>query len=158
MLGFQKTLHKTTTSLDVLKMELINYQWPTIERVRFEGQIYLHGILRQGHTNRGQLLGAYPGVGAAAGSVISWTRYSSSGRSAFTFRRIDRGDVGDFAGTGVVNPHPSDVIVAVGAERMRFGRWVDYGAKIEAMQDYNRNFAKDVPNLNLQLTGQLHPW
>jgi hypothetical protein len=158
MLGFQKTLNKTSTSLDVLKMEVINYQWPSIERVRIEGLIYVHGILRQGHTNRGQLLGAYPGVGAAAGSVISWTRYSTSGRSAFTLRRILRDDSGDFVGTGIVLPHASDVIVAVGAERMRFGRLVDYSAKIEAMQDYNRNFAKDVPNLNLQLTAQLHPW
>jgi hypothetical protein len=158
MLGFQKILRRRAHTFDVLKAEVINYQLPTAARYRFENAVYLHFTLRQGHTNRGQLLGASAGVAAAAASTLSWTRYSASGRTAFTFRRIVRNDAGDYPGNGIVNPRASDVLIAVGAERMRFGRFVDYGAKIEAMDELNRNFTNDVANLNLQITARLHPW
>jgi len=48
-------------------------------------------------------------------------------------------------------------VIAAEMERMRFGRYVDYGVKAGIMQDFNRNFSKDVANLNLQLTARLHP-
>jgi hypothetical protein len=158
MLGFQKILRRNPDALSVLKLEIINYQLPTLARIRFEGRVYLHSILRQGHTNRGQLLGASAGVGQAAASVVEWSRYSSSGRTSAFFRRIVRAQVGDFVGTGIVNPRGSDVVIAGELERMQFGRIADFGAKLGVMQDYNRNFSKDVPNLNLQLTARLHPW
>jgi len=158
MLGFQKILRRSPTTLDVLKTELTNYQLPSIARVRLQGLIYVHGILRQGHTNRGQLLGVSAGVGAAAASTISWTRYSPRGRSSFLLRRIVRDQANVFAGNGTVTPALSDVIVSAGAERMRFGRRVDFGAKAELMEDFNHNFSKNVPNLNLQVTARLHSW
>jgi hypothetical protein len=158
MLGFQKMLNVGPGRMDVLKTELMNYQLPGIARVRSEGRIYLHGVLRQGHTNRGQLLGTSAGVGAAAASVISWTRYSPTGKTAYTLRRIVQDDNGVFNATGIENPRSSDVIVAAGMEKMRFGRRMDLGAKVEMMQDYNRNFSKDVPNLNLQITARVHSW
>jgi len=158
MLGFQKILRRSPTTLDVLKTELINYQLPSIARVRLQGLIYVHGILRQGHTNRGQLLGASAGVGAAAASTISWTRYSPRGRTSFLFRRIVRDQANVFAANGTVTPALSDVIVSAGAERMRFGRRVDFGAKAELMEAFNHNFSKNVPNLNLQVTARLHSW
>ncbi len=148
MLGFQKTLFRADSALDVIKGELINFQFPA-------GSVYLHEQLVQGHTNRGQLLGAAIGVQTAAASTLSWTRYTQAGRTTATFRRIVRADKGQYLVTGVVDPRSSDVIIAAGLERMRFGRRIDVGAKVEAMQDFNRNFAKDVPNLNLQLTGRL---
>ena len=158
MLGFQKTLRRSSTTLDVLKTEFVNYQLPSIARVRYQGRVYLHGTLRQGHTNRGQLLGVSAGVGNAAASTISWTRYSPRGRSSFFLRRIVQDQADLFAGTPTVTPALSNVIISAGAERMRFGRRVDFGAKAELMQDFNYNFSKNVPNLNLQLTARLHSW
>ena len=158
MIGFQKTLRQSALGFNVLKFEAINYQLSTLVRPRpAEGAIYLHGILRQGHTNRGQLLGSSAGVFAAAASVIEWSRYSTSGRTSWFLRRIVRAQEGDFYRTGIQNPRGSDVLIAAEAERMRFGRYVDFGAKIGLMQDFNRNFSKDTPNLNLQLTSRLHP-
>lgn len=157
MLGVQKTVAQSNV-LDVFKLEVMNYQQAAIARVRLEAGIYVHVWLPQGHTNRGQLLGAAAGPGFAAASTFSWSRYSPAGRSALTFRRIVRGQAGDYLGTGTINPHGSDVIIAAGVEWMRFHRRVDYGAKLEAMQDLNRNFEKDAPNLNLQFTARLHPW
>jgi hypothetical protein len=157
MLGMQKVLRRKD-HFDVLRGEVINYQLPTIARVRDEGAVYLHTRLTQGHTNRGQLLGASAGVGAAAASTLSWTRYSSAGRTTFLVRRIVRADRGNYQNTRMEDPRASDVIMSYGAERMRFGTKVDVGAKLEVMEDYNRNFARDVPNLNLQLTARWHPF
>jgi hypothetical protein len=158
MLGFQKVLRASSGSIDVLRGELVNYQEPTVARDRGEGGVYVHGTLAQGHTNRGQLLGASPGAGWAAGSTLAWTRYAAAGRTTVTLRRIVRNQRGDFQATGTVDPRGSDVIMAAGLERMRLGKHADLGAKIEAMQDFNRDFQKDVPNVNLQLTTRLHAW
>ncbi|MGH7604144.1 MAG: hypothetical protein ACRENK_09135 [Gemmatimonadaceae bacterium] len=158
MLGFQKTLHVASDHLDVLRAELVNYQEPGLARDRVEAGIYVHFTLEQGHTNRGQLLGASPGAGWAAASSISWTRYSPQSRTTFSMHRIVRDQRGDFQDTGIFDPRSSDVIVAAGIERMRLGYRADFGGKIEAMQDFNRNFAGDDGNLNLQLTAHLHAW
>ena len=89
---------------------------------------------------------------------LAVTRYSPGGRTTATLRRIVRAQRGNFQTTGMVDPRGNDVIVAAGLERAWEGRRADIGAKIEAMENYNRNFAKDVPNLNLQFTTRLHPW
>ena len=158
MFGFQRALRRPRNRLDVLRFELVNFQAPTLSRVRGEGGVYVHATLRQGHTNRGQLLGASPGAGWAAASTLSWTRYSPSNRTSATVRRIVRDQRGDFHISGAVDPRGSDVIVAAGIERKRFGRRVDVGAHLELMQNFNRNFSRDVPSLNLQFNAQLHPW
>jgi len=158
MLGFQKVLGQSPARFDVLRGELVNYQEPGLARDRYEAGIYNQGPLPQGHTNRGQLLGVSAGAGWGAASTIAWSRYSPNSRTTAALHRIVRGQRGEYQVTRVVDPRGSDVIIAAGLERVRLGRRVDFGAKIEAMQDYNRNFAKDVPNLNLQLTTQLHPW
>lgn len=158
MLGFQKILRTSPNRIDILRLEVVNYQESSVARNRGEGGIYLHSTLTQGHTNRGQLLGASAGVGFAAASTIAWTRYSSSTRTTATLRRIVRDQRSDFQVSGVIDPHGSDVLVATGLERMRLGRRLDFGAKVEAMQEFNRNFSKDVPNLNVQLYTRLHSW
>jgi hypothetical protein len=156
-LGFQKVLATRGDGFDVLRAELINYQLSTLVLTRrTEGAVYLHSTLRQGHTNRGQLLGSSAGVNAAAASSLAWTRYSREGRTTVTLRRIVRDQSGDYYLTGVVNPRGSDVLLAAGLERMREGRVVDLGAKIEVMDELNRNFVRDVGNLNLQLTARFH--
>jgi hypothetical protein len=157
MLGFQKILTTRAGGFDVLRAELINYQLSTQALLRLrEGAVYLHSPLRQGHTNRGQLLGASAGVNAAAASTLAWTRYSRGGRTSLTLRRIVRDQEGDYYLTGAVNPRGSDVLIAAALERMHYGRVVDLGAKVEGMDELNRNFVRDVGNLNLQLTVRLH--
>lgn len=172
MLGVQKTIKARSNRIDVLKGELVNYQIPTLARLRIENAVYLHSPLRQGHTNRGQLLGASAGVGAAAASTLSWTRYSPIGRTGVTLRRIVRDQAGNYQdailNNGDYNPLPpglvvaphkaTDVIVALGLERMQFTRYMDFGAKVEAMQNYNRNFSDDAANLNVQVMARVRRW
>ena len=172
MLGFQKTIRSGSRSIDVVKGELVNYQVPTLGRIRIENAVYLHSPLRQGHTNRGQLLGTSAGVAAAAASTLAWKRYSPSGRTEISFRRIVRDQIGNYLDElkplGVPELFPgedevpadkrTDVIVALGAQRMAFTRYGEFGAKIEVMQNYNRNFSSNVANLNLQLLARLRAW
>jgi hypothetical protein len=172
MLGFQKTIRSRADNIDVVKGELVNYQLPTLARLRVENAVYLHSPLRQGHTNRGQLLGTSAGVAAAAASTLSWTRYSPAGRTGVTLRRIVRDQTGHYLDAitryGNYNPLPSttfipaekgtDVIVAIGLERMRFTKYLDFGARIEAMENYNRNFSDNVANLNLQIMARVRRW
>ncbi|MEO7647626.1 MAG: hypothetical protein ABIV11_05245 [Gemmatimonadaceae bacterium] len=158
LVGFQKVWKRRPGSLHVLKAEIVNYQLAAIARTRGEGGVYTHGTLRQGHTNRGQLLGASAGTPNAAASTLSWTRYTPGYRTALTVRRIVRAERGNYSASGTADPRSTDVIMATGVERMRFGKHVDFGAKVEAMQNFNRNFSRNVPNLNLQLTARLKPW
>ena len=172
MLGFQKAFRGRSKRIDVIKGELVNYQVPTLARLRIENAVYLHSPLRQGHTNRGQLLGVSAGVGAAAASTISWTRYSPIGRTGATLRRIVRDQAGNYLDAiktnGDYNPLPpgfdvplnreTDVIIALGVERMQFTKYADFGAKLEAMQNYNRNFTQDAANLNLQVMARVRRW
>ena len=158
MLGFQKVLGSRPDRLNVLRAEIVNYQEPGLARDRVEGGIYVHSTLRQGHTNRGQLLGVSAGAGWAAASTVSWTSYTSANRTTASLRRIVRDQRGDFQTSGVVDPRGTDVIVAAGLERMHFGRRADIGGTLQLMQDFNRNFSKDVGNLNLQVTARLHSW
>ena len=169
MLGFQKTVKRRNRAIDVVKAEIVNYQVPTLGRIRIENAVYLHSPLRQGHTNRGQLLGTSAGVAAAAASTLSWKRYSAAGRTGVSIRRMVRDQIGNYRDQlltlGETEPLPgeenipdsrkTDVIVGVGVDRMQFTRYGDFGAKLELMQNYNRNFADNVVNLNLQLMARL---
>lgn len=172
MLGFQKTWRKRHRSIDVVKAEIVNYQVPTLGRIRIENAVYLHSPLRQGHTNRGQLLGTSAGVAAAAASTLSWKRYSGSGRTGVNFRRVIRDQAGDYRDLLRLEPgvptfpgkdsipaeKRTDVIVALGLERLQFTRYGDFGATITVMQNYNRNFSDNIANLNVQLMARLRAW
>ena len=136
----------------------MNHQLTTQTRIRFEGPTYAHFPLRQGHTNRGQLLGANTGVGPGAASTVSWTRYSDAGRTTLSLRRTIRGQRGMYYETQRIDPRGSDVLAAVGAERLRFGRRLDLGLRLDLMREFNRNFADDASNVNLQLFAHLRRW
>ena len=79
-LGLRKVFRADSLRLSALRVELINYELPTLARHRGEGGIYIHGVLRQGHTNLGQVLGADAGVGTGAGFLIAWDKYDRRGK------------------------------------------------------------------------------
>lgn len=149
VLGFQKVAGKSGSRMSAVRGEIVNYQMPPLGRDRpGQGNIYAHTVLRQGHTQRGQLLGADAGPGAAAASIFAWDRYSESGRTTLSWRRIVRAHRGNFAVSGIVEPRATDVIHSLGAERARMYRGVRVTLATELMLNMNRNFASDVLNLN----------
>lgn len=155
-LGLRRVMRIRGDRLDGITVELINFQLPHLARtLRGEGEIYAHGVIRQGHTHRGQLLGADVGVGAASGFMARWDSYRPSGRRSVTARRIVRQERGTFHETGIEDTRPSDVLYALEAEAMRHVRSVEVTAGAALMRNLNRNFSDGAWNLSTFVRAQL---
>jgi hypothetical protein len=147
MLGFRKMWR----SGYALRAEAINFQTPTIGKYRSEGSVYLQSVLRQGHTQRGQVLGADVGIGSGAGSTIALDRYRSNGRTTFFWTRKIGHETGRYDLNGIDRSQDTDVLHSVGAEIVRFRGPVDLNANIVVTADLNRYFQSDVYNTALNL-------
>jgi hypothetical protein len=150
-LGLAKTFRKQSSQFNVFRVELMNFQLPPLATTgRGEGSIYVHSPTRQGHTNRGQLLGADVGVGAAAGSTVRWDHYSSGGRWAVFWHRDVRQETTDpsFKFPSISMPQVSDVLHAFGFERMKFTRQFDVTTSLTLMRDLSRDFGNSRFNAN----------
>ena len=155
MLGFRKAYHTSATHFSAIRGELINFQVPTLVRTgRGETAIYLHSFRRQGHTNRGQLLGADVGVAAAAGSMMGWDRFSPNGRVSIEWERRVRRENGTFYSTGLVDPKSTDVWHALRAERTKFFQSFDITGGLAMVREFNRDFRSDASNFNATLAVQ----
>ena len=139
-LGLAKIFGTQASQFNVLRLELINFQLPPLATTgRGEGTLYTHSPLGQGHTNRGQLLGADIGVGAAAGSTVRWDHYSSTGRWAIFWHRDVRQETADPLLESPTAPQVSDVLHAFGFERLRFTSRFDLTTSLTLMRDLSRD-------------------
>ncbi len=134
-----------------LRTEVINYQAPQLTRLRPEGAVYVHYVLRQGHTVKGQPLGADVGVGSGAGAMLAFDKYAASGRNTIMWERSLGRDRGRFYLTDVPMDEAPDVRQTLSLETVRFGKPFDVTAKVGATMNFNRNFSSDVFNLNVQV-------
>lgn len=156
-LGVRKVLSVDAAGLSGLRAELVNYQLPTLGRNRAEGAIYIHDLLRQGHTVMGQPLGADAGVGSGAASFVAWDKFSRSGKSTVSLTRTVRRERGTFYVDGVQQPHTSDVQMSLGIERTRFRSRVEVTTGATLVREFGRNFSTDAWNLNLLFGLRYHP-
>ena len=148
-LGFRKVFSLSSQSMTAARFELINFQQPQLIRApRGEGEIYIHGVIRQGHTERGQLLGANVGVGAAAGSTLAIDHYSPTGRWTLSWQRDLNQENGSFPVYGAREPHTMDVSHSIGLEVTRLVRGFDVTTGMTFVRDFNRDFASDASNIN----------
>ncbi|HEY8164932.1 MAG TPA: hypothetical protein VIF83_05190 [Gemmatimonadaceae bacterium] len=150
--GMRKVFRHSPAALTAGRVEIINFQLPQLSRYRGEGEIYFHGLLRQGHTNRGQLLGANVGVGSAAGSTVAVDHYSRNGSWTASWVRDVNRENGSYLLLGVRNPRSMDVNHALGFEMTRFLEAFDVTGGLTFVRDFNRNFTRDVNNLNATLS------
>jgi hypothetical protein len=81
------TTKRSATQLAVLTFEYFDGDVRPIAQVRAQGYLYVHGYLRQGHTERGQLLGTPIGAGAIAGERVAWERFTATGSLRFNVQR-----------------------------------------------------------------------
>lgn len=155
-LGFRKVLRLRPDLMDGLTIELINFQLPHLARTgRGEGSVYIHAVMRQGHTNRGQLLGADVGVGSAAGSTIRWDRYRAQGSVTLSLQRTVRQQRGTYFLDGVEVPKSSDVQYVLEGVRMRRFRRADVTAGVAVIHGLNRNFREDVTSFSVVLRARM---
>jgi hypothetical protein len=152
MLGFAKTAKRGPSRLHVFRGEAVNFQVSHLVRHRAgQGTVYLHTRLRQGHTHRGQLLGAPVGVGAAAGSSLSWETYTPSGKWAARASRTVTRDFGAFYETGVAQQSSPGVAYEIDVSTVRFTRMGDIILGGGLVRELNRYFAQSGWNAQIRL-------
>jgi len=150
-LGFRKIFRRRSESLTAGRLEIMNFQLPQLARYRGEGEIYVHGLIRQGHTHNGQLLGADAGVGTGAGSTVAVDRFTPAGRWTASWSRVVRQENGNYTVLGVRSPRSMDVSHALGFEMSRFMRGFDLTGGLTFVYEFNRDFRSDATNLNALL-------
>lgn len=150
-IGARKVFRSRPDELTAGRFEIMNFQLPQLARYRGEGEIYLHGLIRQGHTYKGQMLGADVGVGTGAGSVVAVDRFSPTGRWTASWSRIVRRENGNYLFAGIRSPRSMDVSHALGFEMSRFMRGFDVTGGMTVVYELNRDFRSDATNLNALL-------
>jgi len=135
----------------VLRGEVFNYESPAGDRTREEGRVYLHGVLRQGHTNRGQLLGSEVGPGTGGAQTMAFDRYSTNGRLTAFVSRVVTHEVRTLYRSGVPAGNTVDEINSIGLEGTRFIGPFDVMARVVLAVDLDRYFLADRANGNLVL-------
>ena len=85
--SIRATTHRGADNLAYLTLEYFDGDIRPIAQARAQGYIYSHGYLRQGHTQRGQLLGSPIGVGAISGERIAWERFTPTGSLRVNLQR-----------------------------------------------------------------------
>ena len=110
--------------------------------------MYVHGLVRQGHTYKGQLLGADVGVGSGAGSVMAVDKFTPGGSWTAKWTRIVHRENGDYLEAGIRTPRSMDVSHALGFEATRFVTGFDINGGLTIVRELNRNFKSDAYNLN----------
>ena len=147
VLGLTKVLRSSPESFYAVRVEAMNLQVSQLIRGRSEVPFYRHAATRQGHTERGQILGAAAGNGGNA-TLLAVDRYYPSGRWTAVWSRELRQDVGSFWKNGVRTSPGFDVQHTLGGEVVRFGDRFDITAGIAGVYNLARNFGNDVFNLN----------
>ncbi|MEJ7759185.1 MAG: capsule assembly Wzi family protein [Gemmatimonadaceae bacterium] len=138
--------------MNAIRGEVFTFEASAGTRTRGEGSIYLHAPLRQGHTNRGQMLGANVGPGSGSAQMFAFDRFTQRGRiTAFVSRVTNRELQSPGYVTGPAIAKPVDVQNSLGTEVGRFVGPFDITGKAVVTSNLNRNFRGDRLNGTLAL-------
>jgi len=91
MFGFQKLFYAPLSSFYKVNLEFTNLTMSQLQQVRNQTFYYTHSRIRQGHTNRGQILGAAIGPGSNS-QYLGIDGYRSDYKYGFYIQRIARND------------------------------------------------------------------
>jgi hypothetical protein len=143
-LGLRRSWLGEAGAMHVLRGEVLNAEPSHLRTVRQQNALYLHAGTRQGHTNRGQALGATAAVGGR-GASFGWDAYSPAGRWTVQWERELRAPARSYEGPS--DPRGPDVAHALGVEVLRFVRGYEVTAGITAVNNFNRRPLGDAFNL-----------
>ena len=149
--GFRKTTRIDSTGFVAVRGEFMNAQATRMAAVRAEGTSFLGSVLRQGHTEKGQLLGADIGPGDGAAHLLATDVYRPWGRTSFWYQRKARGRLDGFRFDGIVRPTDNESQHAIGVEMLRFAGDFDISGSVGYMKDFNRGFVADASNFTVEL-------
>jgi hypothetical protein len=150
MFGFRKAWMSGPQHVLALRAEMLDMRFNTLTRTRGIGAgYYVNATLPQGHTERGQLLGADITAGSGAGAVVAVDRYDATGRWTYSWSRTLIDTLGSYFVTGLRPARAPEAQHALTVERVRFLGHLDLRAALTAVYDLNRYFVRDVFNLNM---------
>lgn len=144
--GLRKSWRRGTGAMGVVRAEAIDFRQRQVDRFRNGPATYVHGSgSNQGHTQRGQVLGADVGVGSSAGAVVGVDLVSAGGRTSFEWRRVLRAE-------GLTRPADDalDVVHTLGVERLMFRGSSELLLGADLSYNLNRNFAGDRANVSVR--------
>lgn len=154
-IGIQKTLPSGTGVLR-LRSEFTSLGRSITSLGRASPPFYVHSVVRQGYTQRGQLLGA--GIGPGSNSqILTVDRYTSRGRWGFLLQRVRFDDDAFFRDLRTVPDRTfrnHDVELTAGVSALRFFNNFDIAGSLELSRRLNWYFQykNDVTNLSAKLT------
>lgn len=152
-LGFRKAWQKGTR-INAFRGEIFSYEAPSSGRTRGEGLIYLHQPLNQGHTSKGQLLGANVSLGSGLAYLFAFERFTTTGKIKVFTSRVTQHELSTRTqySSGEPLSKPVDVEQSLGAELSRFVGPFDIAGRVVLTSDLNRYFLSDKSNANFALT------
>jgi hypothetical protein len=153
--GFRKAWLRNQ-QMSAVRAEFFTYEAPAGTRTRGEGLIYLHQPLFQGHTSRGQVLGAPVSPGSGSAQMFAYDRFSPTGRITGFISRVTAGEVSaankDYV-SGPAIKNSADVQLTFGGEMTRFVGPFDITGRAAWTKELNRYLTKgDANNLNFALS------
>jgi hypothetical protein len=134
-------------SLIAVRAEIMNFQTSTLARHRSEESFYKHTFVLQGHTNRGQLLGAAIGVGSGAGSRVAVERFDRDGSMSAAWSRLV---VQDRNGIGVRGTDVQHVLRVQRRVNLR-GSSMQLHSAVDGVYELNRNATRDQLNVRIEV-------
>lgn len=142
--GVRRIWARGDRRLTAFRFETLNTRITHLSVFRGQTRPYQHNPIRQGHTQRGQVLGSPSGQGGLA-TIVGVDQYRPDGRWTVEYaRRVRQSSVNEAA------PEERwDVYHSLRAERLRFGRNADLFLGAGLVTELNRNFTRDAFNLRL---------
>jgi hypothetical protein len=160
-LGLQQALELSSDRLLVLRGEITHLERPTTIQVRASPTYYAHGIVGQGYTQRGQVIGA--GIGPGGNSQhVGADLYAPWGRAGLYVQRDVRDNDAYYrwvdANDVVYGNLYHHVPVHVGVHGLAFTGPVDIGGGLTVTREFNRYFfGREAWNVNVSLTAVWRP-
>jgi hypothetical protein len=138
-LGFRKAWARGPNRILALRGEILDFRTPVLWRHRTTGSIYTHAGIPQGHTNRGQLLGAELGVNSSQAIALVGEHYSPWGKLTISWRSWVRRD----GSAPLMEP---DVEHVLGLEQSISRGPLELVVGGGGAYDFNRDFGQDARN------------
>lgn len=149
-LGFAKVWLRESSSMTILRGEVMNARVTHLVQVRLQVPFYVHHAMTQGHTQRGQILGAASGFGGASAGL--WVdRYHPAGRWTLGWKRDLRQERALSPAEMEGGLDGADVMHSLAADALFVRGGFDLTAGAVGSYNLSRDFAADAFNLNLQL-------
>ncbi len=163
MLGMQYATVPSKDRIQVVRLEVANGQISQQEKGQhgfsplYDYALYTHSDVVQGHTQRGELLGA-PDLYGGAGLRVAYENFTPEGRRSVTFQRSLHGQAFSVVTATGVATRPADVLYSLRFEQLRFYGGRDYTVTVIPSYNLNRYTIANNDQFNLYIAAGVRGW